>query len=48
MELSCGFAQKMEILRRIAGMPQILDLAIVEPTLDEIYASFLSAKGRPN
>jgi Cu-processing system ATP-binding protein len=48
IELNCGPAQKMEIVRRIARIPQILDLAIIEPTLDEIYASFLSEKGRLN
>jgi hypothetical protein len=36
----------MEIVRRISGFPQILDVAISEPSLDEIYASFLHGKDK--
>jgi Cu-processing system ATP-binding protein len=46
IELSCEAARKMEVLRKLAQMPQITDLAVIEPTLDEIYASFLSGKER--
>jgi Cu-processing system ATP-binding protein len=44
IELTCGGGRKMEALRRIAGIPQILDVSVVEPTLDDIYASFLRGK----
>jgi Cu-processing system ATP-binding protein len=44
IELTCGGGRKMEALRRIAGIPQILDVSVAEPTLDEIYASFLRGK----
>lgn len=46
IELGCEAGQKMAALRRIAQMPQVLDVAVIEPTLDEIYASFLSGKDR--
>jgi len=44
IELTCGSGRKMEALRRIGGIPQILDVSVVEPTLDDIYASFLRGK----
>jgi Cu-processing system ATP-binding protein len=46
IELNCESGQKMGTLRRIAQMPQVLDVAVIEPTLDQIYASFLSGKDR--
>lgn len=48
IEVTCKNGHKMEALRRIAGMPHVLDVTVVEPTLDEIYASFLSRKDRVN
>ena len=44
IELTFEGRRKMEIIRRISGIPQVLDLAISEPSLDEIYASFLRGK----
>ena len=44
IELTCVSGRKMEVLRRIAGLSQILDISIAEPSLDEIYASFLRGK----
>ena len=44
IELCCENGHRMEVIRKIAGFPQILDVAITEPSLDEIYASFLRGK----
>ena len=44
IELTCEGRRKMDVLRKIAGFPQVLDVAITEPSLDEIYASFLHGK----
>ncbi len=44
IELICESRRKMAIIRKIAEFPQVLDVAIAEPSLDEIYASFLRGK----
>ena len=46
IELTCESRRKMETIRRVSGIPQILDVAIAEPSLDEIYASFLHGKDK--
>lgn len=43
--LVCASQHKLELVRRIAGMPQVTDISIVEPTLDQIYAHFLNGEG---
>jgi hypothetical protein len=46
IELTCENRRKMEIIRKLAGFPQVLDVAVSEPSLDEIYASFLHGKDK--
>jgi len=46
IELTCEGRRKMEVIRKIAGLPQVLDVAVAEPSLDEIYASFLGSKDK--
>lgn len=46
IELTCEGRRKMEVIRKIAGLPQVFDVAVAEPSLDEIYASFLDSKGK--
>ncbi len=40
--LVCAAEHKLELVRRVAAMPQVTDISIVEPTLDQIYAHFLN------
>jgi Cu-processing system ATP-binding protein len=40
--LVCAPARKLELVRRVASLPQVTDISIVEPSLDQIYAHFLS------
>jgi len=43
--LVCGSEHKLELVRRVTAMPQVTDISIVEPTLDQIYAHFLNGQG---
>jgi len=43
--LVCASERKLELVRRVAAMPQVTDISIVEPTLDQIYAHFLNGQG---
>jgi Cu-processing system ATP-binding protein len=43
--LVCASQHKLELVRRIAAMPQVTDISIVEPSLDQIYAHFLNGEG---
>lgn len=40
--LVCAPARKLELVRRVASLPQVTDISIVEPSLDQIYAHFLN------
>jgi len=42
--LTCTPGNKVELLRRVAGLPDVTDISIAEPTLDQIYAHFLQGK----
>ena len=44
VEITCENRRKMEVIRKVSGMPQVIDVTVSEPTLDEIYASFLHRK----
>lgn len=42
LECVCPATDKMAVLRRLAAMhPPLADIAVIEPTLDELYAHFL-------
>jgi len=43
--LTCAPGQKLALLRRVASLPNVADITISEPTLDQIYAHFLEGKG---
>jgi len=43
--LVCASEHKLKLVRRVATMPQVTDISIVEPTLDQIYAHFLNGQG---
>ena len=43
--LTCLPGQKLALLRRVTAMPNVADITISEPTLDQIYAHFLNGKG---
>jgi Cu-processing system ATP-binding protein len=42
--ITCSPEHKIELLRRVAAMPEVTDISIAEPTLDQIYAHFLKVK----
>ena len=42
--IACSPENKIELLRRVAAMPEVTDISIAEPTLDQIYAHFLNGK----
>jgi len=42
--ITCGPQNKIELLRRITATPEVTDISIAEPTLDQIYAHFLNGK----
>ena len=41
IEITCDSGRKMELMRRIAYFPQVLDVSVQQPSLDDIYAAFL-------
>jgi Cu-processing system ATP-binding protein len=41
---TCAPAAKMELLRRAAGCAHVVDVEVLPPTLDSLYASFMGAK----
>jgi Cu-processing system ATP-binding protein len=43
--ITCSPQNKIELLRRVAAMPDVTDISIAEPTLDQIYAHFLNGTG---
>lgn len=42
--LVCAANRKIEVLRHVSSLPQVLDIVVTEPTLDQIYAHFLGSK----
>jgi Cu-processing system ATP-binding protein len=43
-ELSCLQEDKMTLLRRAAEDPRVVDLEVLQPTLDELYSHFLRGR----
>ncbi|RAI55173.1 ATP-binding cassette domain-containing protein [Roseicella frigidaeris] len=43
-ELSCLQGEKMGLLRRAAEDPQVADVEVLQPTLDELYGHFLHGR----
>ena len=42
--LVCAASRKIEVLRHVSSLPQVVDIVVTEPTLDQIYAHFLGSK----
>jgi Cu-processing system ATP-binding protein len=40
--LTCASERKLDLVRRVSAMPHVTNISIIEPTLDQIYAHFLS------
>jgi Cu-processing system ATP-binding protein len=40
--LTCTSERKLDLVRRVSALPHVTNISIIEPTLDQIYAHFLS------
>jgi Cu-processing system ATP-binding protein len=40
--LTCSSERKLELVRRVSALPNVTNISIIEPTLDQIYAHFLN------
>jgi Cu-processing system ATP-binding protein len=40
--LTCSSERKLDLVRRVSALPNVTNISIIEPTLDQIYAHFLN------